>query len=494
MSPGEPQRGTMRVLLYLLAAVFFAAAILNAQFAIEAPFPTLIALVVACALGFWLLGLGLAYAGNPARVKRAFFTLVGVSGLVGGVLMGGMGGWIPAVVAAFGGALALAYSSRHEPAERPAAGEAPAADVSDSDPTAGSAWKALSDAFSRAHRRFLEELPLAARVASRFRRRPGLAVAVVLLSTFAFFSNMVVGDIARRQYGSITAPSRPEPAQGAFLQRWVERYKYSGLVWTGVVRPASAFSWPLGEPVGAMNRWIGLAVSQSLGLKKQRRFTFTPWRDATVGFVAGVPAAAVGTLFLVGLLGWVRDEDKRMRPGDLLRYWKAHYVPALIVTLILAVFMVALMPVIWFCNVLTDLLERLGDIALNLASAVQQAPLVVTWVGPSLVLMLAPFIIVARTTGTCEGIVEGLRLWRRRWATLVVLFVVFRVACEVLAVWMALSPWQLNGWAVSLSEPVPAAWLFLDHVGLALLGLWVAYAFMEIAKTTPANARAEGAQ
>jgi hypothetical protein len=109
-----------------------------------------------------------------------------------------------------------------------------------------------------------------------------------------------------------------------------------------------------------------------------------------------------------------------------------------------------------------------------------------------LLLMLAPFVIMARGAGWWRGIVEGLRLLRRYWPAVIAVFIIFRVGWEVLVVWDALSPWETN-WATGLSSPpTMLLWSWVGTAALALLGLWVAYALMEIA-CAPQPAQAESA-
>ena len=76
----------------------------------------------------------------------------------------------------------------------------------------------------------------------------------------------------------------------------------------------------------------------------------------------------------------------------------------------------------------------------------------------------------------------------RRWLALVTLFVLYRVGYEVIAVWKALSPWPAYRAYLSLSLPAPLLWTWVGEMALALLGLWLAYAFMEIATRTEATA------
>jgi hypothetical protein len=73
------------------------------------------------------------------------------------------------------------------------------------------------------------------------------------------------------------------------------------------------------------------------------------------------------------------------------------------------------------------------------------------------------------------------------------LFIVYRVGWEIIAAWSAATPWDrwggLPSRAPSLSSPpVLLAWSWVATMGATLLGLWLAYAFMEIARgPTPAT-------
>ena len=76
---------------------------------------------------------------------------------------------------------------------------------------------------------------------------------------------------------------------------------------------------------------------------------------------------------------------------------------------------------------------------------------------------------------------------------LVGLFVIFRAGYEVLAVWKALAPWPIEGGLIYRVMWGPATWMWAHNVGLALLGLWVAYGCMEVAKgVTMAAAKSNG--
>ena len=98
----------------------------------------------------------------------------------------------------------------------------------------------------------------------------------------------------------------------------------------------------------------------------------------------------------------------------------------------------------------------------------------------SLAFSLAPFVIVARSAGLRDGIVGGLRLLRRNWRPMLALFVCFRIGYEVIAVWDLIPAWR-EGLLTSRADAL-LPWGWVSAAASALLGLWVAYAFMDIAR------------
>ena len=483
----------MGAFLYLLAALLFIVGILSAQAFIEGSSAALISSAAAFAVALYLVVLAGAHADRPGRVKRSFFRLLGVLLVAAGILARLSGGFevlvvLPAVCA---GILALLVAQGYRP-EQP-----PASAAEQQPPEPRSIGDAAAAVLARAGRGFVRELAVARRAARQFGRRPALALVVAVLASAAFWSSIVSADIGRRHYHPQQPAARVRLAsrQRTFRARWADRYQGS-LVWPLISEPASAFADPFRGPTAVANGWVTLLWAPVFARRAETPgYTGTwTWRDSALMLGIGIPAAIVWTLLLVGLLGWVRDDDRPLRISDWPGYLRAHYVPVLVLWLILMGWVMLAMPLVTVANWLPEVAERWGGMALSLASVMQEALFLVAWVVPLLLLMFVPFAIVAQRLGAWSGIVEGLRLWRRRWLAAVALFVVFRVAYEVLVVWTALAPWPTEPWAVSLGTPAPALWQWAHQVGLALLGLWMAYAFMEIAKTTPANARAEGAQ
>jgi hypothetical protein len=187
---------------------------------------------------------------------------------------------------------------------------------------------------------------------------------------------------------------------------------------------------------------------------------------------------AVGLLIFIPLLGWIRDRRRPISMRDLPRYWRAHYLPLL---------GLGVLGAIWAVSVLASLTrgfaaEGFGDVAARAIDVLLIAPIA---------LMLTPFVIVGRGTGLWEGVVGGLRLLGRNWGAVVALFLCFYVGHALIAAWDAIPPWPEGlpqaGFAIG---PTTIPWLWASTLASALLGLWVAYALMDIAHA-PQPAQAE---
>jgi len=210
------------------------------------------------------------------------------------------------------------------------------------------------------------------------------------------------------------------------------------------------------------------------------------------GILRRLPQFLVGTLLVVGLLGWVRDARRPLRVGDWIAYWRAHYVSVLSIVLLVALCASVISFAVGWIGLAKGLewhlwspkrIEPRGMVLTTLHQVVVVMLL--------LAVMLAPFVAVARGLGPWSAIVAGLRLMRHHWLSLLALFIVFRVGWEVLAPWSAFAPQSAGngGWIGALSAP--EAWRhWAGLVGLALLGLWAAYAFMEMAREPEAPAAA----
>jgi hypothetical protein len=362
--------------------------------------------------------------------------------------------------------------------------------MSDSDQreVLGERGEALRRGFSSLGHRLAAEIPLAVSAARQMRARRGLAAAVVALTVVSYLSSVAVARqsdrLFRQQYAADAASllrQRPRPA--TFTQRWAATYRdgtISALLWD----PLGRFSTPLIYATSAGGRCIGLLIQPVL-YPTSNKWSSLRWM--AVMFPVGVAALLIEALLLIGLLGWLRDSDRPLRLAAWPGYWKAHYWPVFAVCLISG----AWAPVLMFAGVMRHFPFSFSggpatSVFANLLSgALMTAPAV---------LALSPFVIVARRVGAGAGIIEGLRLLRERWAALVVLFLVYRVGYEVLAVWDALPGWSQASYRVFLA-PGPLVWRAIYWVGLSLLGLWLAYAFMEIAMQQgakgPAQAQAE---
>jgi hypothetical protein len=80
-----------------------------------------------------------------------------------------------------------------------------------------------------------------------------------------------------------------------------------------------------------------------------------------------------------------------------------------------------------------------------------------------------------------EGAKTSLRLLREHWPALLALLVIFRVGYEVLTLWNAVPGWPERSYQV-WGAWLPMAWRLVVVAGDALLGLWLAHAFMELAR------------
>jgi len=356
----------------------------------------------------------------------------------------------------------------------------------------GRTWNAMAGAVTPfVGRRFAAGFDLILTAARHLRARPALALVIVALTTASWFSSATVGGImTARRFALVGRPvPQTERSRLAFPQRRAASYQNAPL-YTLLWAPLLEFGGPLSWPSSIADRWIGFGAYQVLFARLEalartppsgtRRGAPPPrvprsydalamrWDRSLSILGMGVPAVLVSTLLLVCLLGWVRDRDRHIRLADLPGYWRRHWPPVLALTLIV----VALYALMW--------LRPLPALAQEVAW-----PLVV------MALMFAPFAIVARGVGAWRGFVEGLQVWRRQWATVLVLFVLYRVGWELIAVWSSAAPWE-KGWRTLRgglsSPPTMLLWSWVGAVAVALLGLWLAYAFMEIAREPQAPA------
>jgi len=201
----------------------------------------------------------------------------------------------------------------------------------------------------------------------------------------------------------------------------------------------------------------------------------------------------VTALILAWMLGAIAAAHRSPSNAEAACRWMAHCFPILIV---------AIVPAAWQSLVVAIILGRGPAPALGLprwlAQHVGRRAAITVWSGaaiiPFVVLMLAPFVIVARDAGAWRGMSEGLRLLRRHALALIGLFVISWIGYQALllcdaAAWL---PGPLDSWFIRLSLPgLTIFWSWVHWVGMALLGLWLAYAFMEIA--TPFDVRKEHA-
>jgi len=327
----------------------------------------------------------------------------------------------------------------------------------------------------------ISELPLALRAAYRLRGRPGIALAVLILASLGFFSKVITNELLfRRLYPEysprqVFARVSESYSHTSVTYRWLRDYTAGDPSYALIFRPLQQeFARPLARAYGfadACTRLPRLAfIPPGEGTPAEQRKARVP---LIVFFaIAQIVELAVAVAVVVALLGWMLGTSPLIGATELRRNWKLHYWPVFaVVAAEWAISMAVLWPLPYVWARIPH--EPLVDAILNVVTA-----------APVVLLTLAPFVVMGRGVGWRQGIVEGLRLLRRRWLALVTLFVLYRVGYEGLAVWRALPPWPTYRTYSSLSIPAPLAWMWVSEMGLALLGLWLAYAFMEIARQT----------
>jgi len=317
------------------------------------------------------------------------------------------------------------------------------------------------------------ELPVALRAARQLRARPAVLLAVLLLTSGGVIGRIVASEMMLRRDSYPGYRERQRSAGGVerqpnipFAERWLMRYQRDA-AGALVMEPLAAFYAPLRQPTHLADRWLGASITPLV----PRSDEVPSWRIALLMLSVVVPTAVVGTLIFVGLVGWMRSGNRRLAVADLRHYWRAYYGPALAVALVgVAAYSVLQTPAYFrsgpawiYQTPLAYLLFRLLMRALGVA------------------LMLAPFVVVVRGVGARKAIVEGWGLLGSRWLALVTLFALYRVGYELLNLWQALAPWPAYRSLLHLNLPGPLMWSWVHDLGMALLGLWLAYAFMEIA-------------
>jgi len=305
----------------------------------------------------------------------------------------------------------------------------------------------------RDRRGFRDGLRLARDAARRLVRRRDLLLVVIVLAAAGSISTTLVINAGGGNDSIADSSAGRRTGVSVFVYRWQQAYvgqELEGIVW----RPASAYVAPLKSLTDLVPwwRWIGRS-SNGYG-----------WWFA----ISLVLAWVVWLLLYVGLLGWIRDSDKPIRLLAWPGYWRRH-LPGVVLVTLLAI------AVGWASTWAILRAVSRDSIAWQLA------------IGLSLVVytpfFLAPFVVVGRKLGASDAIVEGWRLLRDNWAALLALFVIYRVGYELLSVFTALTPWEAS--AGVMQTPAIAAGVAWDcaySVGFGVLGLWLACAFMEIAK------------
>jgi len=274
------------------------------------------------------------------------------------------------------------------------------------------------------------------------------------------------------------------PEQASVAERWLagihRRHPLDYLI--------QGFDSPLAKAADVSPPWLG-ALTSPLMMQQQRLwgrevkwdfqsiywiFLFPLWQSVIV--------LIIDTLIVVGLLGWLFALASGTRPKRYREYLKNHYTSVLAITLLayICFWIVFSLPpqVAELFRPLFDYygyegrlesLQRIFQfIAFDLFSA---------WLFPLALLLLAPapFAIVARNLGAWGGVKTGARiLWQRRWAFLA-LFFIYRVIYEVIQV----AQLSLPSTRYLLLRADPASLLLWPvYLAFALLGLWLAMAFM----------------
>jgi hypothetical protein len=325
----------------------------------------------------------------------------------------------------------------------------------------------------------IAELPLAIRAAQQLRRRPGIALAVVFLASFAFLSNLLSTEImaARGVYPTslrdLYLRSLETRPRLSFFERWLAKYERPGLAL--FFGPLGSFQSPLAPSERLADGWMRLlVVPVALRAFPTRSEPASPRIPGiALSWLSVLLMVAVHILVFVALVGSMLSSATRVTSDTIRQSWRAHYWPVFAVAFIGFVAVNSLQSsYVWLWPRVSDLpfADGLDTVVRVVVAAV------------AIALMLAPFAIMTRGVGWRRGILDGLSLLRRRWLALVTLFVLYRIGYEVVSVWRLLSPWPIERRALTLTIPAPVVWVWVGEIGFALLGLWVAYAFVEIAR------------
>lgn len=356
-------------------------------------------------------------------------------------------------------------------------------------------------------RGIIDQLRLAARAIGGMRRQPSVMAVVVALALMGTLSS--VGTYSIMLLGSDEPTAWPAGDTSFWERSWeavlgpLPGY-FSPLAAaqtgsSGLVAVAGAFAGGL-EPLAKWALLLASAAVQALIVAALLKWTFRnhrmPEPTARLRFwlqfylpvlvicvlslvAEGVPAEA---LVAVTLLRCLKQGDHASEPGDLSRFWTRFYLP------VLAIYLIPLIPWIplarWASATNKAAFEhqssaRLFHGLLDRLQWIQFAQYVILRI-IGVLLMLAPFVVVGREVGARAGISEGIRLLRRQWASVAALYVVYCVAWQLLDVWPGLLrvPHLLM---VTYQAPLNVIASSVNQVFSSLLGLWVAYAFMDIA-------------
>jgi hypothetical protein len=310
---------------------------------------------------------------------------------------------------------------------------------------------------------FRDGFSLARFAASRLAQRPGLTFAVVVLAAVSFLSLTYFSEHLAWHW-----PPKVLPSPVTNL--------------TAVWQPVWLFCAPL---VAAA---ISVAPLAWLPLTLLGAVNDTNVSSYVVVSVAMLPlASAVGLLVLVGLLGWTRDSDKPLRIAAWPRYWRRYFAFILLINLVLIGCVIGALLIGLPILGVVIIGSNLGLEGQNILNVLFNGVLVL----PAVLLMLAPFAVVARGLGVRGAISEGGRLLRNNSPALLALFLIFIFFYGCLSLggpW----PWAPSSGSAGSGPGTPLWWEWLQYEILAVLGLWVAHAFMEIARPTTVAAPSAG--
>lgn len=319
-----------------------------------------------------------------------------------------------------------------------------------------------------------------------------LLLVVALLVTIGFAGNLALNHYLTQRFSS-GGPPPPMPERGSLPDRWVESLHHR----TTLGYLLQDFYKPLQEVAGFFSPWVWMPFwlltsvnnTSSQPNSPQVLLQYLAW------LVESVIVVFVAAAVLAGLLGWLRAIATRTPRRPWRAYLKAHYWPLLAVEVCVSM----AIPLTILPAQLAQLLSLRGESGwralLNNAAEFLSYGLFARLLMPLalLLLVLAPFAIVARNLGAWGGVKAGARIiWQHRWIALGV-FVVYRVLREIVQIAaLALPPMRYVALFQYGLRPIIGLWVVA--LAFAFLGLWLAMAFtMLVAAEKPAEQAADSA-